>query len=343
MESSKHRPSAQESTGKTARPERSTPHTRSLSAIRAIRTAGLFGALLTLVLTASTSAQEGRPAQAETKLPLAEAPPSEAPSLLERAESAWAERAAGSQGPRAAPGPAAEPVRLYSEALALDPENLEIRGKLLRALFFQGEYATRDRDAKLALFTSGQEIGEAGLDQLAERVGGRDALDRMSPEEIGNRFRAVDGAGAVYYWTGVQWGLWGRHRGPIAAARQGVAGRIRDYAMRAIEIDPLLENAGPRRLLGQLHAEAPKIPIFTGWIDRDLAIRELTQASELFPDDLLSRFYLAKALYQHDKSSRERAIGMLRNVVVTPPNPDWLVEEELVLLDARELLATIEP
>ena len=324
------------------RPARATPPERWSGFFR--RSLRIHGAgfLLLASVAAATTAQTVEATKSTPEATSLEEPSPGGESLLEQAEAAWADRAAGSQGHRAAPEPASKAARLYSEALSQNPGDLATRGKLLRALVFQGEYATRDRDAKLALFTSGQELGEEGLGQLAAMVGDRDALDQLSPEELGDRFREVDGAASVYYWTGVHWGLWGRHRGPVAAARQGVAGRIRDYATRAIALDPLLENAGPRRLLGQLHSEAPKIPIFTGWIDRRFAIEELTTASELFPHDLLSRFYLAKALYQHDKRSRDRAIAMLNEIVSTPPNPDWLVEEELVLRDARELLESAQ-
>jgi len=261
---------------------------------------------------------------------------------VQRADSLWRNRAEGSAGGRAAAEPIASIVEIYGQALQEEPGDLVLRGKLLRALFFQGEYVPTEGDARLALYTRAQQLGEQGLDQLADQVGGRKALDGLSPSEVGSRLASVPGAADVYYWTGVHWGLWGRHRGPIAAARQGVASKIRDYAERTIALAPKAENAGGHRLLGQLHSEAPKIPIFTGWIDRESSIRELQTAHDLFPDDLLSQFYLAQALVKHSDDERERGMKMLRSVIASTPNPGWKVEEEDVILDAREFLASLD-
>ncbi|MEE8277226.1 MAG: hypothetical protein V3R89_00680, partial [Thermoanaerobaculia bacterium] len=77
----------------------------------------------------------------------------------------------------------------------------------------------------------------------------------------------------------------------------------------------------------------------TGWIDRDLAVSELQRAVELAPEDLLSRLYLAEALLDHHRQRRGEALELLRDLVRRQPNPDFVVEEEKTLEDARDLLA----
>ena len=256
---------------------------------------------------------------------------------IARGDAAWSRRAEGRLGAQPDPAPIGMAVAAYEEALAAAPESLEARWKLMRALYFEGEYVLVDRDSKLAIYLRGRELSDEARGLLAERVG-RPALEQGKPTEISRAVADEPHAAAVHFWSAVHWGLWGRHRGVFAAARQGIAKKIRNFAEITIQVDENLENAGGHRILGRLHAEAPKIPFFTGWIDRDLAVSELERAVELAPEDLLSRFYLAEALLEHHPKRRGEALELLRDLAAHPPDPAFVVEDEKTLADVRALL-----
>jgi tetratricopeptide (TPR) repeat protein len=261
--------------------------------------------------------------------------------LLARGDAAWARRAQGHNDGRPAAGPISDALAAYEAALAARPDDLAARWRLMRALYFQGEFVASDPDAKLAVFARGRDLAEEGLDQLAVGLGGREVLDDLEPVEAARRLEPEPQAAAVHFWAAAHWGLWGRHRGKIAAARQGVANKIRRYAEVTIALDERFENAGGHRILGRLHAEAPKIPFFTGWVDRPFAILELERAVALAPDDLLSQLYLAEALIDYDAERRVEGIELLRRIVASQPNPDWLVEEIRAIADARARLEAL--
>ena len=242
---------------------------------------------------------------------------------LAAGDAAWAARAEGAPADdpgRAAPGPIGRAIAAYEAAVVADPDDLEARWKLLRALYFQGEHVARGDDARREVFDRGRQAAEAALERLEGRTG------------------RVPEAAAIHFWTAVHWGLWGDAFGRLAAARQGVAGKIRDHAERALALDPSYENAGPRRVLGRLHALAPKIPFFTGWIDRDRAIAELERAVAEGAAEPLNRLYLAEALLEHAPHRRAEALGHLRDLLRRPADPERPVEEAAARRAARELL-----
>jgi tetratricopeptide (TPR) repeat protein len=258
-----------------------------------------------------------------------------------RGDAAWASRAEGHRGALAAAGPIERAVAAYEEALAEAPDHREARLKLLKALYFQGEHATEDREEKLAIFDKGRNLAEEAIAELTRDLSSGSGK-RPRVEEVTAHLAGDPGAAGVYFWGAVHWGLWGRYRGKIAAARQGVAGRIRDYASVVITLDDRYENAGGHRMLGRLHTEAPKLPFVTGWIDRSLAITQLEKAAELGPDELLNRLYLAEAMLEFDRDRRGEAIEQLRQLVQVEPKPGNLVEDLKAIQDAQTLLAGAE-
>jgi tetratricopeptide (TPR) repeat protein len=258
---------------------------------------------------------------------------------IARGDAAWARRAEGHQGGQAAAGPIDAALAAYEQAIKVHPQELDGYWKLLRAIHFKGEYVARTPAEKQAAFGRGREVTEAALDLLGKKVGGRDRLDKLSPPETARSLSGVPHAVDVYLWGGADWGLWGDAFGKLAAARQGVAGRVRHYGEVAVALDERYANAGGHRLLGRLHTLAPKIPFITGWVDHDLAVRELRRAVELGPADPTNALYLAEALLEFQPAKRAEAVALLHRLVAAEPNPEQLVEDEKVLAQARALLA----
>lgn len=267
---------------------------------------------------------------------LSSPPTTAAPDALARGDEAYAHRAEGNDGFRAMAGPISQAIAAFEEALASDPRDQVARTKLLRSMFYLGDYVLANRDAKLPVFERGQVLAEDGITQLIagtdlNRRGGKDF------DQLIDHLRDQPHAAAVYYWAAVHWGLWGRHKGKIAAARQGVAGKIRDYAAMVIALDPDYEDGGGHRMLGRLHAEAPKLPFVTGWVDRKTAISELEKARAM-SSDALTGLYFAEALLEYDSSRRDEALALLRDTAAKEPSPDHFLEELRAIRDARALL-----
>lgn len=265
------------------------------------------------------------------------APASADEGALARGDAAWQRRAEGRQGLRAAAGPIGEAVAAYRQALAGAPGSIAVRQRLLRALYFQGRFAADGIEAQREIYARGRDVAEEGITLLAADLGV--PLDPGRPAEVAT---AVDGrpeAAGLFFWAAAHWGLWGETGGAFAAARSGVAGKVRQRAETAIAIDESFLDAGGLRLRGRLHTEAPRIPLVTGWVDRELAVTSLERAVELAPQEPQNRLYLAEALLRFRPDRRDEALALLRQLSVEAPRPGDLLEDSSILAAARRLLA----
>jgi len=258
---------------------------------------------------------------------------------IPQGDAAWSRRAQGEQGGRAQPGPIGEAIAAYDRALRADPANLDAVWKLLRALHFKGEYVARTREDKQRIFERGRDVAEAALGRIGQRVGGREKLDEMSPKAAAKALAGIPQARPIHLWAAAHWGLWGDSFGRLAAARQGVGDRVRRSAEILIALDETYEEAAGHRILGRLHTLAPKVPLVTGWVDRDKAVAELRRAVALAPGNFLNHVYLAEALLEHQPEKKVEAREILRRLLTRQPAPERLVEDERALADARALLA----
>lgn len=258
-----------------------------------------------------------------------------------RGDAAWERRAEGSQGERAAAGPVGEAVAEYGRALEAAPGDIAIRDQLLRALYFQARFATTDGAARRAIYARGRELAEEGIARLAAELGRQETFDPRSPGETAAALTSRPESAALFFWAAAHWGLWAEMSGAFTAARQGVAGKIRDYAATAVLIDERCEGAGGHRILGRLHSEAPRIPLITGWVDRDQAVASLERAVELAPAEPLNRLFLADALLRFRPSRRQEALAMIEAVAAQPPRPGALLQDRSTRADALRILERV--
>ncbi|HKV07019.1 MAG TPA: hypothetical protein VJ725_02705 [Thermoanaerobaculia bacterium] len=282
----------------------------------------LSAALLLLVLSSSLAAQ-GDPVAA--------------------GDAAWARRAEGHQGGKAASGPIDEAIAAYERAVKEQPDRLEASWKLARALHFKGEFATDSREGKQKIFDRGRSVAEAALDRLAKKAGGRAKLDAMTPVQAAKALSGSPDAAPLFLWGAVHWGLWGDVFGRMAAARQGVGDKVRTYSETLIALDERYADAGGHRILGRLHTLAPKIPLITGWVDRGKAVSELRRAVALGPDNLDNHLFLAEALFEYQPDKAGEAREILRRLLARQPAPDVVVEQEKTFANAKALLAKHKP
>jgi tetratricopeptide (TPR) repeat protein len=253
--------------------------------------------------------------------------------LVDEGDRHYALRAEGVRGGVALTTQVDVAIAAYRRALLSDPDSIDARFRLMRALFFRSGFCGATvRERKLSL-DEARKLGEQGAERLETRLG------RPKGEARTAALRAVPGSVALYFWAGVSWGEWALARGKLAAARQGAASRIRDLAQTVIDIDPAYEQGGGYRILGRLHDQSPKIPLLTGWISRDKAISLLRKGLELGPDNTINQFFLAEAILNHQPSNVAEARRLLERCAAATPRPELLVEDAHYADLARRRLA----
>lgn len=269
------------------------------------------------------------------------APAADDPTSLAAFDAAWSRRAEGAVGGAASEGAVAPIVAAGRGAVAANPSSLSARWRLMRSLYFQGEHATTSSDAKKDVFDGGKRLGEETLDLIRKQAGasaGKD-LSKATPVELVPFVKGRPDVLPCFLWASVNWGKWALVFGKTAAARQGAAAKIRDYATAVIQLDPSFDEAGGYRVLGRLHHQTPSIPFVTGWASRTEALKNLRLAVEVAPRNFVNRLYYAEALWDYEKERRAEARRMLEALVADAPTAALPVEDGRAQEDARALLA----
>ena len=204
-------------------------------------------------------------------------------------------------------------IKLYQKAAEQlpDEQKPEAIWKLLRAYYFKGTYTTDDKELKKQIYDNGKNLGVSNLEKY--------------PESIGMNF-----------WTAVLYGVWAEEYGKMKAAREGAAGKIRDYCEKTIKLDSLFADAGGYRILGRVHFKSPKIPLILGWPSKKKAVEYLEKAVALAPDNIMGKQYLAEALYNRGK--KDRAISLIQEVIASDNNQIGIAETAKAKKDATEIL-----
>lgn len=260
----------------------------------------------------------------------------EAAAPLTEADALYARRAEGAHGAVADPNLVEQAIARYRRASQAAPQAAEPLFKLLRALHFRGAFCGSGVETRQAVFAEGKRLGQAFVDRLEASLAGRQGAERIAA------IRAIPHAAEVYFWTAACWGQWALDRSKLTAARQGVAGKIRDLAQTVIDVDPELEEGGGYRVLGRLHDEAPKILFVTGWVSKDKALACLRQSYAIAPQNLVTRFFLAEAILDHDQKNAEEGRLLLRSCIDAPPRHEYLVEDRFYADEARARLARVK-
>lgn len=245
----------------------------------------------------------------------------DASAALAQGDRHFSRRSIGAIDGVADPREVDEAIASYRLALAASPDDIVILAKLMRALHFKGAYTGATHEEKKTIFDEGKNLGQSTVDRLEEEA--RRARGKTRVEAL----RLVKGAPSLYLWTAGHWGEWGLVRGKFAAARTGVAGKLRDLSQAVIDLDPRFEDAAGYRLLGRLHAVAPKIIFFTGWVSHDKGVELLRQASQIAPNHVVTMYFLAEAILQHEAKNRDEAVRLLERAALAPPRPDTVLED----------------
>jgi hypothetical protein len=260
---------------------------------------------------------------------------------LEEADRLWALRAEGSKGGHAQAAAIDPVIAACRAALAKEPDSVAARGRLMRALYFKGEYVADDVTAKREVFDEGRKAAEEALALLrrdASKSSGKD-LSKASPVEIAPALKRRADAVDAFTWAAANWGKWSLAFGKMAAVKQGAAAKIRDYAQAAILLDSAYDGGGGYRILGRLHHQTPSVPFLTGWASRTEALRNLRLAVAAGPKNFVGRQFLAEAIWDYEPDKRAEARALMRALVDEAPQPEFLVECRRAQEDAAAKLA----
>jgi tetratricopeptide (TPR) repeat protein len=259
-------------------------------------------------------------------------------ALVEEGDLHWNRRADGARGSHADPDEIDRAIESYQEALSADPESLSIRWRLMRALFFKGEYATDDIKLKKRIFDEGRTLGEEALRQVRRKASeqtGR-SMERASAVDLAPFFKNSPDVVGCFFWSSASWGKWALAYGKFQAVRKGAAGRIRDLATAVALMDPEYAEGGGYRVLGRLHDQTPHVPFLTGWASTREAVRFLRRANQIGPLNSINRLYLAEALWDENRDTRDEALGLVGELIHDKPRPDFLVEDRAAQEIAQE-------
>lgn len=255
-------------------------------------------------------------------------------AALAEADAHFARRAEGMRGAIADLAPVEASIAAYRRALALAPEALPARVGLLRALFFRAGFCGQSDAANKLAYEEAKQFAEASIERIEAHLKG----DKAARFET---LRRIPEAAALYFWAGVSWGQWSLDH-KLAAAWQGAAGKIRDYAETAIALDPGYELGSPYVLLGRLHADSPKLPFVTGFVSRKKGLASLRRAHEIAPQNTVAQYFLAVAVLDHEALSRGEAIRLLETCAHASPRPDFLAEDAHYAELAQRRLTELE-
>jgi predicted RND superfamily exporter protein len=241
-------------------------------------------------------------------------------------------------GVRSDPLPQEAAIARLEAELAGGGSRAGARFELLRALYLQAYYLTEDGGEQAEIY---QHMVELAADALAAAESAATCGHaRMAPGGPSERCTATSAElVAAHFWSAVSWGLWGMSHSRMRAGAAGVATKIRRHAERVIELDPAFADGGGHRLLGRLHTATPKIPLFTGWIDRELGVELLETACRTSSADPRNLLFLAEALLRFRPAERERALRLLEDVAAREPAPGRRAEDLEAIGQARDLLA----
>ncbi|HVT02107.1 MAG TPA: hypothetical protein VHL58_01890 [Thermoanaerobaculia bacterium] len=252
----------------------------------------------------------------------------------------WAMRAEGHQGARGMAIQIDAAMNAYRNAVKQDPNDLEARWKLLRAMRFKGSYVVSGTDAKKPVFAEAKKLGEESMvivNRLLAAKGVK-SVDKASEKQVADVARAIPNAGEVIYWDAVADGEWAIIFGKMAAVRAGMADRIKRESTIVMMIDPKIENGGGARVLGRLHNQTPHVPFITGWASDLMAVKYLKQSLAQDPTNKLTKVFLAEAMKASNSDTKPQAVQMLKEVINSPNDPNYLVEQLTATEDAKALL-----
>jgi len=206
-----------------------------------------------------------------------------------------------------------EAIKLYEKALttAAGQEKEEATWKLVRAFYFKGKYTTANSELKKKIYNMGKNTTEAALKEFPESVG-------------------------INLFNAIVWGVWGEEYGILKAAKEGVAGKIKERCEKVVAIDPEFDEAGGYRVLGRVYFKAPKVWPILRWPSKEEAVTILEKGHKIHPRNLTTRQFLAEALYSQNQKAR--AIELMKGILAETETLEGIAEDAVIKNEVKATL-----
>ena len=209
-------------------------------------------------------------------------------TLFERGLNFYDQRAEKSIGLKADPSFIVRAIDEFLIAMKSPEKELNAGVFLLKCYYFKGKFVSQNDDEKKDIYSKGKVLGEK--------------LINLYPESV-----------SAHYWYLVNLGSWAEIYGTMSAAREGVAGIMRNVSKKIIKIDPKYSDGGGYFMLGAVHFKSPYIPFVLSWPSNDKALEYLSLAYNTVKSTPSQTVYLSRAL--HKNGQEKKAISLLSSLL----------------------------
>ncbi|MCH8902784.1 MAG: hypothetical protein IIA45_02580 [Bacteroidetes bacterium] len=234
---------------------------------------------------------------------------------LEMGKEWWAKRADGAVGTNAKTGPISNAINYFEKAIKNRSVEEEVAIELIRSYYFKATFVPMSKDRRKEIYNKGRIFGE-------------------------NMIKKYPDSAPLKFWLAAHWGKWAQAYGALAAAKEGVADKIRSLSEDVIRLDPTYYDGGGYQILGLVHQYTPRIPFLLTWPSNNEALIYMKRATKISPNHIGNNFCLAKLLFK--KGQRVKAIIILEKTVKLKPRQNKLIEDRYSIAQAEALLKKIK-
>ena len=207
---------------------------------------------------------------------------------FERGLNFYDQRAEKSIGLKASPIYIDQAIDHFQKVTKNSGKKLDAEIHLLKCYYYKGKFVFQTDNEKKDIYSKGKVLGEK--------------LINLYPESA-----------SAHYWYLVNLGSWAEIYGTMSAAREGVAGIMRNVSKKIIKIDPNYSDGGGYFMLGAVHFKSPYIPFVLSWPSNDKALEYLNLAHNTGDSTPSQTVYLSRALYKNGQV--KKAISLLSSLL----------------------------
>src|SRR5216683_7487331 len=112
----------------------------------------------------------------------------------------WAARAEGHQSGHAKATHVDAAIAAYQRAIAQNPNDLEARWKLLRAVRFKGAYVASSNDEKKQIYTTAKKSGEEALSLIDRQLAakGMRSVTKAAEKQVADAAKSIPGSDEIF-------------------------------------------------------------------------------------------------------------------------------------------------
>ena len=129
----------------------------------------------------------------------------------------------------------------------------------------------------------------------------------------------------IVYSRAISTGRFGELLNIMEAVSEGIAGKIKEYAEKLLQIDDSFENHAAYIILGRMHYKAPNVIFLLTWPDKKKSKEYLEKYLQKEPESLTGVYFLADTLY--DLGEKEKAKELYEKVLNAKPRKNFYYED----------------